>query len=148
MIYNTHSSLCLEESATTNEVMLKKCDLDSESQEWMWISQGMLASVASSRCLSVTEGGIQTHTCYGLNEDAAGLMWDCDRGRLVSTSTSMMLSINDQGLILTHDSKHSQWRSMNEGDICQEKLSKLRQTASLHVKNNTDTSVVVLPTLL
>ncbi|XP_035530922.1 uncharacterized protein LOC118337892 [Morone saxatilis] len=125
MIHNTQHSLCLEDSAATGEVLLKKCHLDSESQQWIWIDQGMLKCVASSRCLSAMQTEpLRTQACQGPKVDAARLMWDCDRDRLISRNTSMLLSIDGRHLILTHDSKLSKWRSLDKGDICQEKLSK------------------------
>ncbi|XP_040886584.1 solute carrier family 51 subunit beta [Toxotes jaculatrix] len=123
MIYNTQHSLCLEDSAATGEVLLKKCNLDSEGQQWVWIAQGMLMCVASSRCLSAqhTEP-VQTLSCQGTDVDTARLTWDCDRDRLISRNTSMLLSLDGQRLTLTYNSKHSKWRALDEGDICQEKL--------------------------
>lgn len=130
IIYNTQYSLCLEDTAATGEVLLKKCSLDSESQQWIWIDQGMLMCVASSRCLSALQREpLKTQSCRGAKVDPAGLMWDCDRDRLISRNTSMLLSIEDRHLIFTHGSKYSKWRSLDGGDICQEKLSKsMRRT--------------------
>ncbi|XP_070841556.1 uncharacterized protein [Chaetodon trifascialis] len=132
MIHNTQHSLCLEESAVTDQVLLKKCNLDSQSQQWIWINQGMLMCVASSRCLSAMQREpLNTQSCQGPKVDAAGLMWDCDRDRLISRNTSMLLSIDGRHLILTHDNKHSKWRSLDEGDICQEKLRSRRASDDL-----------------
>ena len=128
MIHNTQRSLCLEDSAATGEVLLKRCNLDSESQQWIWIDGGMLMCVASSRCLSAMQREpVQTQSCSGSEVDAKALMWDCDRGRLISRNSSMLLSADGRHLILTHqtsDSKQSTWKSLDEGDICQDKLSK------------------------
>ncbi|XP_073320801.1 uncharacterized protein [Pagrus major] len=122
MIHNTKSSLCLEDSAI-GEVLLKKCNVDSESQQWTWIDQGMLMCVASSRCLlAVQREPLQTQSCQGPEVDAVELVWDCDRDRLISKNTSMLLSVDGRRLILAHDSKSSKWRSLDVGDICQEKL--------------------------
>nr|XP_046232192.1 solute carrier family 51 subunit beta [Scatophagus argus] len=132
MIHNTQHSLCLEDSAATGEVLLKKCNLESESQQWMWISQGMLMCVASSRCLSAMQREpLQTQACWGPKVEAAALMWDCDNNRLISRNTSMLLSIDGQQLVFTHESKHSKWRSLDEGDICQEKLRSRRESKDL-----------------
>lgn len=134
MIYNTKSSLCLEDSAT-GEVLLKKCNIDSASQQWTWIDQGMLMCVASSNCLlAVQRKPLQTQPCRSSEVDAVQFAWDCDRDRLISKNTSMLLSVDGQHLILAHDSKHSKWRSLDVGDICQEKLSKsIRITATVMV---------------
>lgn len=127
MIHNTQRSLCLEDSAATGEVLLKKCNLASESQQWTWMDGGMLMCVTSTRCLSALHREpVRTQSCWGPEVDVTGLMWNCDRGRLISRNTSMMLSIDGWRLILTHDSKHSKWRSLDEGDICQEKLRSRR----------------------
>lgn len=125
MIYNTKNSLCLEDSAT-GEALLKKCNMDSESQQWTWIDQGMLMCVASSNCLlAVQRKPLQTQSCRSPEVvDAIEFVWDCDRDRLISKNTSMLLSVDGQHLILALDSKHSKWRSLDVGDICQEKLSK------------------------
>lgn len=123
MIYNTKNSLCLEDSAT-GEALLKKCNMDSESQQWTWIDQGMLMCVASSNCLlAVQRKPLQTQSCRSPEVvDAIEFVWDCDRDRLISKNTSMLLSVDGQHLILALDSKHSKWRSLDVGDICQEKL--------------------------
>ncbi|XP_042344753.1 solute carrier family 51 subunit beta [Plectropomus leopardus] len=127
MIHNTHRSLCLDDSAATGEVLLKNCNLDSESQQWIWIGQGMLMCVASSRCLSaLQQKPVLTRPCFESEMNATDLMWDCDRSRLINKKSSMLLSVDGRHLILTHDSKHSKWRSLDEGDICQEKLRSRR----------------------
>ncbi|XP_068587277.1 solute carrier family 51 subunit beta [Cebidichthys violaceus] len=132
MIHNTQSSLCLEESAATAEVLLKNCNLDSESQQWIWIDQDMLMCVESSRCLSgLQREPVQTRSCQGSEVDVTGLLWDCDRGRLINRNTSMLLSIDGRHLVLTHDSKLSKWKSLDEGDICQEKLRSRRASDDL-----------------
>lgn len=129
MVHNTKYSLCLEDSAAIGEVLLQKCNLDSEFQQWIWINHDMLMCAASSRCLSAMQREpLQTQSCEGPKVDTAGLMWDCDKDRLISRNTSMLLSINGRRPILTHDSKHSKWRSLDEGDICQKKLRSKRES--------------------
>ncbi|XP_026149935.1 uncharacterized protein LOC113122661 [Mastacembelus armatus] len=121
MIHNIHWGLCLEED--TGEALLKECKVDSESQQWVWANQDMLMCVASSRCLSAHQKeSFWTQSCRGTDVDSAGLMWYCDRGRLISRNTSLILSADGQRLILAYDSKYSKWKSLDEGDICQEKL--------------------------
>ncbi|AWP02110.1 hypothetical protein SMAX5B_015295 [Scophthalmus maximus] len=123
MIHNTHFSLCLEDSAATGVVLLRRCNLDSGYQQWVWLAQGMLMCVASSRCLSAQQTEpIRTLSCQGPEVDAAGLMWDCERDRLMSRNTSMLLSVDGKRKIPTFHSKHSKWRSLDEGDFCQENL--------------------------
>lgn len=125
MIYNTQHSLCLEDSAAMGEVLLRKCNLESESQQWIWIDQGMLMCTASLRCLSAIQRETpKTQPCRGPSVDPAELMWDCDGDRLLSRNTSMLLSIDGQHLTLKHINKNPKWRSQDEGDICQKKISK------------------------
>ncbi|KAM3625697.1 uncharacterized protein V6R79_016297 [Siganus canaliculatus] len=125
MIYNSQPSLCLEDSA--GEVLLKKCDLNSDSQQWLWLNEGMLECVASSRCLSATQTeGLRTQPCPEPQEEAAGFLWDCDRDRLISKDTSMLLSVDGQKLVLAHISTHSTWKSVDRGSICQETLRSRR----------------------
>ncbi|XP_022068244.2 solute carrier family 51 subunit beta [Acanthochromis polyacanthus] len=129
MIHNTQHCLCLEDSVDTGEVLLRKCNLDSKSQQWNWIDQGMLMCVASFRCLSAQQGKlVRTQSCHELEVDVKGHMWDCDRGRLINRNTSMLLSVSGQHLILTQGSEQSKWKSLDEGDICQERL-RLRRAA-------------------
>lgn len=124
MIHNTHRSLCLEDSAPAGTVLLKKCSVDLDSQQWVWVNQGMLMCMASSRCLSAQHRDpVHTRSCHGPEVDAAALIWDCDRDRLISRNSSMLLSVDGRRLTLSQDSKHSRWRSLDGGDICQEKLS-------------------------
>ncbi|KAM8895102.1 uncharacterized protein AB9W97_011393 [Spinachia spinachia] len=127
MMHNTQSSLCLAESGATGEVLLKKCIVDSESQQWIWIDQSKLMCVESSRCLSAQQSQpLGTRPCLGSEVDGTGLLWDCDKGRLISKNTSMLLSADGWRLVLTHDSKLSKWKSLDVGDICQEKLRSKR----------------------
>lgn len=131
MIHNTHHSMCVEDSAATGEVLLKKCNLDSVYQQWVWITQGKLMCVATSRCLSAQQTEpVQTLSCQGLEGGGARLLWDCDRDRLINRNTSMRLSADGQHLIVTYNSKQSKWRSLDEGDICQERLRLRRASGS------------------
>lgn len=125
MIYNTHHSLCLEDSAAMGEVLLRKCNLESEAQQWIWIDQGILMCAASFRCLSAIHTETpKTQPCRGPSVDPAELMWDCDGDRLLSRNTSMLLSIDGQHLTLKDNNKNPKSRSQDEGDICQKKFSK------------------------
>ncbi|XP_028257976.1 uncharacterized protein LOC114433543 isoform X2 [Parambassis ranga] len=118
-IQNPGLSLCLEDSAETSEVLLRKCNRGSESQQWVWINQSMLMCVASFRCLSAQQRDpVQTQLCHNPGVDAAGLMWDCDQDRLISRSTLLVLSTNGQHAILTYNSQFSKWRSLDKVDIC------------------------------
>ncbi|KAG7235291.1 hypothetical protein INR49_002767 [Caranx melampygus] len=120
VIQNTQSTLCLEDSTATGEVLLKKCNLDSMNQQWVLTTQGKLMCVATSRCLSAQPDPVQTLSCH--IPESERLLWDCDRDRLISRSMTMLLSIDGQHVSPTDNSKQSKWRSLDEGDICQEKL--------------------------
>lgn len=134
MIYNTWHGLCLEDTAASGEVLLKECNLDSESQQWTWIDQSMLMCVASSRCLlAMLKEPLKTQSCGGPMVDLVGLMWDCNTDRLISRNTSMLLSIKGRHLIFSNGSKYSTWRSLDKGDICQEKPSKSEQVSNGHL---------------
>lgn len=134
MIHNRELSLCLEGSADAGEVLLKKCNLDSEYQQWVWVRQGMLMCVASSRCLSAQQSeAVHTQPCLEPDVHPAGLLWDCDSGRLISRETSMLLSTHGGRLIFTEHGKHAKWRSIEEGDICQDRLSKSLQEGQTKV---------------
>ncbi|XP_012717087.2 solute carrier family 51 subunit beta [Fundulus heteroclitus] len=123
MIHNTQYGLCLEDSADTGQVLMKKCNLDSQAQQWVWMNHGMLMCVASSRCLSAQQNHpVQTQPCQDSDMDAAEMMWDCTSNRLISRNTSLMLSTNGQEVILTNHLKHFQWKSLDEGDICKTRL--------------------------
>ncbi|XP_071779029.2 uncharacterized protein LOC139929871 [Centroberyx gerrardi] len=127
MIHNTHHSLCLEDTSMAGLVLLKKCNIDSELQKWVWNDQRMLKCVGSSRCLSAQHRQpVQTQSCQGLEGVTTGLLWDCEGDRLISENTTLLLSIDGWRLTLSHKSKHSKWRSLDEGDICQEKLRSRR----------------------
>ncbi|CAI5689536.1 uncharacterized protein si:cabz01068815.1 isoform X2 [Oreochromis niloticus] len=140
MIHNTQHNLCLEDSADTGEVQLKKCNLDSEYQQWIWISRDMLMCVASSRCLSAQhKGPVHTQDCHGPEVDAAWLIWDCDRDQLISRKLSMLLSHNGQHAILVQHSKHPKWRSLDQGDICQERLRHRRASDDSTYENEEQT---------
>ncbi|KAM7423557.1 hypothetical protein PAMA_000081 [Pampus argenteus] len=129
LIHISHGSLCLEDTEPAGEVLLKRCKLNSDSQQWVWLDQSMLMCVASSRCLSAQHGEpVQTKACLDVELNAAGFMWDCDRDRLISRNTSMLLSIDGRRLTLSRHSRRSEWRSLDGGDICQERLRSKRSS--------------------
>lgn len=124
MLYNSQHSLCLHESKTTGEVLLKVCSLESESQQWVWIDGGMLMCLASSKCLLAIGGEpLRTHSCKGVGADPSVLMWSCDGGRIISRNTSMFLSVDGQQPALSRDNKYSTWKNLDAGDICSQSLS-------------------------
>lgn len=124
-VYNAQHGLCLEETAATGQVVLRGCSLYSESQQWTWTEEGMLMSLASSRCLSASQNEpVRTDACEGHEADLSGQLWDCDRSRLISRSTAMQLSFEGQHLLLGHGGEGSKWTSVEKGDICREKLER------------------------
>ncbi|CAJ1048692.1 uncharacterized protein si:cabz01068815.1 [Xyrichtys novacula] len=127
MVYNTKRSLCLQETADSGEVVLSRCDLDSEAQQWIWMDQSMLMNVASSRCMAALQGRhLRTLPCKGSDVDNTKLQWECDRNRLINRNLSMLLSVDGRHPVLSHDSKQSRWRSVDGGDICLERLRSKR----------------------
>lgn len=125
MLYNTQHSLCLHGSRATDQVSLKKCDLNSDFQQWMWTDEGRLMCVASSKCLLATQSRtVQTQACEGLDVDPSALMWDCDKDRLMSRTTSMFLSTEGQQLTLSPSNRYSNWKSLDTNDFCGQSLSK------------------------
>ncbi|MEQ2312810.1 hypothetical protein AMECASPLE_035059 [Ameca splendens] len=123
MIHNMEYGLCLEDSDDTGQVLLKTCNLDSQAQQWVWMNRDMLMCVATSRCLSAQQNyPVQTQSCQEPDMNAAELMWDCTSNRLASRNTSLLLSSNGQHVILTKHLKHFEWKSLDEGNICQTKL--------------------------
>ncbi|KAM6980586.1 uncharacterized protein FYW47_000317 [Aplochiton taeniatus] len=130
MIHNTLHSLCLEDSITTGLVQLKRCNLDSEHQQWIWRDQRVLVSVGTSRCLSAHHTGpVQTVSCDHLEDWGDSLLWDCERNSLISQNNSLELSTDGKHLSLSHKSKHSKWKSLDEGDICQDRLRSKRASS-------------------
>lgn len=135
MIYNTQKNLCLHELGSTGEVLLKECGLDSESEQWIWTNEGMLMCVASSRCLlALPSQHLKTQSCGEPMLNPGGFIWDCSRDQLISRNTSMLLAVDGERLTFSHvSSKYSKWRSLDAGDICQQKLSKLSLKPSHHI---------------
>lgn len=136
MIHNVHRSLCLEEVVESGEVVARKCSLDLDSQQWIWEESSRLVNVATSRCLSARHvQPVRSQSCPepGEWERAKGLEWDCDRDRLINRNNSLMLSLNGRRVVLTDDGKNIKWRSLDKGDICQEKLRSRRASEEFEV---------------
>ncbi|XP_071257004.1 uncharacterized protein [Salvelinus alpinus] len=131
MIHNTLHSLCLEDFPKTGLVQLKKCNLDSVLQQWIWRDQSLLECVGTSRCLSAHHSHpVQTVPCEGVEDGGhrgdGGLRWGCELNRLISQNSSLELSTDGKRLMLSHRSKQTKWRSLDEGDICQGRLRSKR----------------------
>lgn len=136
MIHNMQRSLCLEEVPESGEVVARKCSLFLDSQQWIWEEQSRLVNTATSRCLSAHPiQPVHTQPCPepGEGESAKAVEWDCDRDRLISRNNSLMLSLNSRRLVLTDDGKNIKWRSLDKGDICQEKLRSRRASEEFEV---------------
>ncbi|KAL1007517.1 hypothetical protein UPYG_G00087840 [Umbra pygmaea] len=136
MIYNTYHGLCLENNPKTGLVQLKRCNLDSDVQQWIWIEQSVLQSVGTSRCLSASHPDpVQTVPCEGVedwyNMEAGELQWGCELNRLISKNSSLELSTDGKRLTLSRRSKQTKWRSLDEGDICQDRLRSKRASSKL-----------------
>ncbi|XP_064845492.1 solute carrier family 51 subunit beta [Oncorhynchus masou masou] len=128
MIHNTLHSLCLEDFPKTGLVQLNKCNLDSVLQQWIWRDQSLLERVGTSRCLSAHHSDpVQTVPCEGVED--GGLRWGCELNRLISLNSSLELSTDGNRLTLSHRSKQTKWRSLDEGDICQERLRSKRASS-------------------
>ncbi|XP_056464477.1 solute carrier family 51 subunit beta isoform X2 [Gadus chalcogrammus] len=154
LIHNTQHSLCLEDQAGPGPgaVGLGRCNLDSRFQQWVWLNRRVLRNLGSDRCLA--SRGIdlvRTVGCpaameeqeeeevvvqgagAGAGEGGAGvveeeMLWDCLRSRLISVISGLELSVDDSlSLALSPLYQRSgRWRSLDEGDICQEILRSKR----------------------
>lgn len=120
MIHNNVESLCLEDSLRDAGVQLKRCSVDSELQQWIWTERMFLMNVHTQRCLSAfPRNPIQTLDCNGEDD----LQWQCMNHRLISLSNSLELGVHRGSLALINTGKSTTWKSLDQGDICQEKLS-------------------------
>ncbi|XP_056134432.1 solute carrier family 51 subunit beta [Lampris incognitus] len=127
LVHNTHHSLCLEDTVVEGPLLLKKCSLDSVFQQWIWWNQRLMKCVGTSRCLSAHHRDpVQTISCEGTKDGTGWLLWDCEGDRLIGQNSSLELSTNGKRVILSHKSKRSKWRSLDAGDICQERLRSRR----------------------
>ncbi|XP_022525198.2 solute carrier family 51 subunit beta [Astyanax mexicanus] len=125
MVHNAVESLCLEDSLRDAGVQLRRCSLDSELQQWLWTERWFLLNVGTHRCLSgLQDDPIQTVECDGGDH----LQWQCTNHRLISVNRSLELSAQTGRLSLTSRGINTRWKSLDEGDICQEKLRSRRQS--------------------
>ncbi|KAK0137125.1 Organic solute transporter subunit beta [Merluccius polli] len=152
LIHNTQHSLCLEDrsgpGAGAGAVGLGACNLDSQLQQWVWWNRRTLKNLGSDRCLAGRgadrvrtvgcqeeeegagggQGGAAAAAAAAKEEEEEEVLWDCEGGRLISVSSSLELSLDDSlSPTLALKSKRSgKWRSLDEGDICQESLRSKR----------------------
>ncbi|XP_072516983.1 uncharacterized protein [Salminus brasiliensis] len=125
MIHNAVEGLCLEDSLKDGGVQLRRCSLDSEPQQWLWTERWFLMNVGTDRCLSgLHDDPIQTVEC----DSGHHLQWQCMNHRLISVNRSLELSAQNRRLTLTNSGINTGWKSLDEADICQEKLRSRRQS--------------------
>ncbi|KAG7327369.1 hypothetical protein KOW79_008975 [Hemibagrus wyckioides] len=124
MIHNNIENLCLEDSLEDAGVQLKRCSMDSELQQWIWTERMFLMNVHTQRCLSALQSdSIQTLECDGEKY----LQWQCMDHKLITMSHSLELGVERGSLALMNTGKSTRWKSLDQGDICQEKLRSRKQ---------------------
>ncbi|XP_066502983.1 solute carrier family 51 subunit beta isoform X2 [Hoplias malabaricus] len=125
MIHNTVDSLCLEDPGAG--VYLRRCRVDSDLQQWVWKETRFLVNVETQRCLSaVHQDPVRTLECDGGDH----LQWQCESHRLISVNRSLELTVDRGTVTLSSSGKNNRWKSLDEGDICQDKLRSRRQSES------------------
>ncbi|KAJ8398357.1 hypothetical protein AAFF_G00429270 [Aldrovandia affinis] len=123
MVYHALHGLCLQDSRESDRVQVRRCDLDSDLQQWRWESHRFLVNEGTARCLSSQRADhVLTAACDGSDR----LWWDCDRHRLISHDSPLQLSTDGRSLFLSQDTKLSKWRSLGEATICQQNLRSKR----------------------
>ncbi|XP_055040167.2 uncharacterized protein [Misgurnus anguillicaudatus] len=121
-VHSIKEGLCLEDSFE-GEVYLKKCNLDSDLQQWMWTDRWFLLNTGTMRCLStVHSDSVQTVKC---NSDEH-IKWHCKAQEIFSVKNSLSLSAEGGKLVL--DVGQHRWTSLDADDICQDKLRSRRQS--------------------
>ncbi|TSL68167.1 Organic solute transporter subunit beta [Bagarius yarrelli] len=135
MIHNSFENLCLEDSLEGAEIQLKRCTVDSELQQWIWTERRYLMNVHTQRCLSAFPSDpIQTLECDG----SPYLQWQCMNHRLISLSHFLELGVQGRLALIT-TGKSTQWKSLDQGDICQEKLRSRRHSETDEISATDDT---------
>ncbi|KAL7866801.1 hypothetical protein AOLI_G00146150 [Acnodon oligacanthus] len=125
LIHSALEGLCLEDSGRDAGVHLRRCNLDSQLQQWIWTETWFLMNVGTQKCLSaLRDDPVQTVECDG--EDH--LQWQCVNRRLLSVSRPLELTADSGVLTLTNSGKNYMWKSLDEGNICQDRLRSRRQS--------------------
>ncbi|KAL2077045.1 hypothetical protein ACEWY4_026549 [Coilia grayii] len=141
MIHNAIESLCLQDSSASSAVKLRRCNLDDDLQQWEWQEQHFLRNVGTQRCLSAFhEHPVVTVTCDG----GGHLQWGCENHRLLSLNNSLELSTKKGRLRLTPalGDPGSKWKSLDKGDVCQERLRSRRAWDEFEEEFEEDTPAV------
>ncbi|KAK7913007.1 hypothetical protein WMY93_013218 [Mugilogobius chulae] len=102
----------------------------------MWEDRSRLVNMKTSRCISAHHvQPVRTEACPepGDEDRAKGLEWECDRDRLISRNNSLLLSLSGRRLVLTDDNKNIKWKSLDQGDICQDTLRSRRASEEFEV---------------
>ncbi len=117
-IRSMKGGLCLEDSSG-GVVELRTCSLDSVLQQWKWTDHWFLVNTGTLRCLSaVHTDPVQTIAC----DSGEHIKWQCKAQQLTGLQNSLALSTERAKLRLS-SGEHDTWKSLDEGDICQNKRS-------------------------
>ncbi|KAI2662935.1 hypothetical protein ROHU_017812 [Labeo rohita] len=115
--------LCLEDSSE-GVVELRTCSLDSVLQQWKWTDYWFLVNAGTQRCLSaVHTDPVQTITC----DSGEHIKWQCKAQQLISLQNSLALS-TERGNVKLNTGEHDTWKSLDAGDICQNKQRSRRDS--------------------
>ncbi|XP_016307743.1 uncharacterized protein LOC107662290 isoform X1 [Sinocyclocheilus anshuiensis] len=122
-IHSMKEGLCLEDSYE-GAVELKTCSLDSVLQQWKWTDHWFLVNTGTLRCLSaVYTDPVQTIAC----DSSEHIKWQCKAQQLISLQNSLALS-TEKGKLRLNTGEHDTWKSLDAGDVCQNKLRSRRES--------------------
>ncbi|XP_059383098.1 uncharacterized protein LOC132117804 [Carassius carassius] len=122
-IHSMKAGLCLEDSSE-GVVKLRSCSLDSVLQQWKWTDHWFLVNTGTLRCLSaIHTDPVQTIAC----DSGEHVKWHCKAQQLISLQNSLVLS-NEGGKLRLNAGQHDTWKSLDAGDICQNKLRSRRES--------------------
>ncbi|XP_016403881.1 uncharacterized protein LOC107737002 isoform X2 [Sinocyclocheilus rhinocerous] len=122
-IHSMKEGLCLEDSSE-GVVELRTCSLDSVLQQWKWTDHCFLVNTGTLRCLSaIHTDPVQTIAC----DSGEHIKWQCKAQQLISLQNSLALS-TERGKLRLNTGEHDTWKSLDAGDICQNKLRSRRES--------------------
>lgn len=123
MIHSMKEGLCLEDSSE-GVVELRTCSLDSVLQQWKWTDHWFLVNTGTLRCLSaIHTDPVQTIAC----DSGEHIKWQCKAQQLISQQNSLALS-TERGKLRLNTGEHDTWKSLDAGDICQNKRRSRRES--------------------